>query len=642
MKALAPLALTACLLAGATARSEDVPPERLLPAGTQVYLRWDGAAAHREAYRQLPIGKLLEGELAPLLKSLLDLFPDGLRSGLTNAKLLDGEPPEKLAKVHADVAAAGKLLDVVADHGVVVGLETGGLPSLWQMAMGGVQSALGQKTERNPLIPRVQGFVVLPGAAKEAAPVLSMLRLYAASQNQEIREERLAGRTVLHVAEGEVHVLAWVEGPHVIAVIGTELPAAVLARIDAPGPKLDSSPLFRRVRDFDKFPTDARAFIDTRALAEMARRALGLVSMPAARKLDALGLDGLHAVVYYSGFEGPVRRELVEADLPGPRKGLGTLFSGVPLAWDRLPPMPPDVSRWSAHRLDPTTAYDLALQLYELADKADSYADPLGAGSFPPPVAPSGPAKPPEPVAATPNETPAQRLDRLAGIAVKSELIEQLGDLVVTYHSPAEGAISFGQVLAVSVKDGEKVLQALDQIVQTQAGSNVRLKRRPFRDGEIREIYVRKQGFFFVPSYTVYKGWLVVSLYPQPLQGFLQRAAGDAPAWQPDATVKAHLAAMPRNATSWAMSDSRPAVTQVLTFAPIIIEAAQSFGERGTFEIGTLPSASVLNRHLTPNVTVQTDDGRTLRWESRGSVLLPGDYLGIDPLTLFLSASILN
>ena len=143
MKMLASLPLVALLLA-APARAEDVAPERLLPAGTQVYLRWDGVAAHRDAYRQVPIGKLLEGELAPLLKTLLDLFPEGLRSGLTNAKLLDGEPPDKLAKVHADVVAAGKLLDVVAEHGVVIGLETGGLPSLWEMALGGVQSALCQ------------------------------------------------------------------------------------------------------------------------------------------------------------------------------------------------------------------------------------------------------------------------------------------------------------------------------------------------------------------------------------------------------------------------------------------------------------------------------------------------------------------
>ena len=37
-------------------------------------------------------------------------------------------------------------------------------------------------------------------------------------------------------------------------------------------------------------------------------------------------------------------------------------------------------------------------------------------------------------------------------------------------------------------------MQALDQIVQTQAGGNVRLRKRPIGDGEVREIYIRKQG----------------------------------------------------------------------------------------------------------------------------------------------------
>jgi hypothetical protein len=352
-----------------------------------------------------------------------------------------------------------------------------------------------------------------------------------------------------------------------------------------------------------------------RSLAGLARTGLGLVSFAAARHFDAVGLEGVHSVIYYSGFEGQVRRELIEADMPGPRKGLGTLFGGAPVSWDRLPPLPPDVSRFSAYRLNPTAVYDLLIKAAELAN----LANPDAAG-----------------------DSQAEELDRLAGIGLKAELLDYLGDCVVTYHSPAEGAIMFGQVVAVEVKDGAKVLNAMDQIVEARTGANVKLKRRPVRDGEIREIYVRQPGFVFVPSYAVYKNWLVMSFYPQPLQGFIQRLAGDVPAWQPDESVKSAFAALPRQATGLAMSDARPAVQQVLNFAPIIIEASQGFGQGGGFEVGTLPSASVLNRYLTPNVTVQTDDGKTLRWESRGSVLLLGDYLGIDPLALFLLSAIFN
>src|SRR5207244_10664442 len=135
------------------------------------------------------------------------------------------------------------------------------------------------------------------------------------------------------------------------------------------------------------------------------------------------------------------------------------------------------------------------------------------------------------------------------------------------------GLISFGQVLAVEVKDGERVLQALDQVTQTQAGGNVRVRKRAVGDGEVREIYVRKQGFFFTPTYAVYKGWLVASLFPQPVQAFVQRAGGGATAWEPDAAVKAGFSALPRAATGLAVADPRPSVQQALTFAPLIIGA---------------------------------------------------------------------
>jgi hypothetical protein len=615
MRALAPLPLLALLLA-APARAGEAPPERLLFAGTQVYLRWDGVAAHRAEYGQVAIGKLLQGDFAPLTRTLLEQYPRLLQTELTQRKLLDGVPPAKLARLHADVAEAGKLLDVIAEHGVVIGLEVGNLPSLWQMALGSVQSAMGKKSDQNPFLPRVLVTLVLPNAAGQASPVFSALRLLATESGEGVEEQTVGTRKVQVTTSAGVHISAWVEGLHGVVVVGTEPPKAVLTRLDGAEPRLDANPLYRRVQSFDQFRTDARGFVDARSLIDLARRALSLFDAKTAGKLEALGLDGLQSAVFYSGFDGPVRRELLEVEAPGPRKGLTRLAGGRPLAWDRLPPLPPDASRWSAHRLDLTAVYDLALQLFDLAH-------------------------PPDPDADGPPETLSERLDKAAGVNVRADVMECLGDQVVTYHSQSEGAIAFGQVLAVEVKDAEKLLFALDQIAQTLAGGAVRVKRRPFRDGEIREFHVRKQGFVFVPSYMVYKGWLVMSFYPQPLQGFVQRASGQAKAWEPDEGVKAAFAALPRNALGLAVSDYRPAVQQALSFAPLIIASIQSFSQEGNFEVGTLPSASVVNQYLTPNATVLSDDGKTLRWESRGAVLLPFDSLGVDPVMLILSAQIL-
>ena len=49
------------LLLPAMSRAQQ-EPENLLPAGAQVYLRWDGVDAHRQAYSQTALGKMLQGD----------------------------------------------------------------------------------------------------------------------------------------------------------------------------------------------------------------------------------------------------------------------------------------------------------------------------------------------------------------------------------------------------------------------------------------------------------------------------------------------------------------------------------------------------------------------------------------------------
>src|SRR5947208_19689 len=97
------LVALALLAVASTARVAETPPERLLFAGTQLYARWDGVAAHREAYAQTVVGKLLCDDLAPLVATLKDQFPRLLQSGLVDTKLLEGAAPEKLARMQADV-----------------------------------------------------------------------------------------------------------------------------------------------------------------------------------------------------------------------------------------------------------------------------------------------------------------------------------------------------------------------------------------------------------------------------------------------------------------------------------------------------------------------------------------------------------
>ena len=83
-------------LTPAAARAEDAP-ERLLPAGTQLYVRWDGIDAHRAAYAQTGLGKMLAGDTGAFAQSLFRQLQDGLGALLTVDQLLGGVPPDKLA-----------------------------------------------------------------------------------------------------------------------------------------------------------------------------------------------------------------------------------------------------------------------------------------------------------------------------------------------------------------------------------------------------------------------------------------------------------------------------------------------------------------------------------------------------------------
>jgi hypothetical protein len=612
------LAVFALLAVGRTAVGGETPPERLLFAGTQVYARWDGVAAHRDAYSQTVVGKLLTDDLAPLAKSLLEQFPHALQSGFVDSKLLSGVAPDALAALQADVVESGKLLDVLIRHGAVFGLEIAPLPNLLQLAMGAAQKALKKEPGdfASRMLPPISATLIIPGAAKVSTPLTSLIRLYARASDFEVTEQVVAGRTVLLVKPDEFRLLAWCEGDHFMAVLTNDAPEAIMARLDGPSPRLDSAPLFQRVGRLTPLPTDFRAFADVQSLVRIGGAALALVDPGGGAMLTTSGLTGVQHVAYVTAFDGPVRREVVELATTGERRGLLRVLGREPLRWDEMPPLPPDADKWSAHRVDLRAAYDTFLALIDATSPKDD-----------------GLAK----------DSAAEAFDKLLGVSVKSELIDLFGSLFVTYHSPAEGGLMLGQVVVIPVKDGERVRQALDQIVQGQiVGNNMRFKRRPFLDAEIRELTLgRDNGRGIVtPSYVVYKSWLVVSLYPQPVQGFVQRAAGKSPHWQTAERVA--LVPSEKNCTSWAYNDPRAGAQQILSFGPIVIAAAQMGSEEPTIEVGTIPSGSVLMQRLRPNVTTMTDDGTTIRWETRGGLLLLGDAIGLDPLMLVLAAQIFN
>jgi hypothetical protein len=160
------------------------------------------------------------------------------------------------------------------------------------------------------------------------------------------------------------------------------------------------------------------------------------------------------------------------------------------------------------------------------------------------------------------------------------------------------------------------------------------LRKRNYHGVDVREIRVRKQGFIFVPTYTIHNGWLAVSLYPQAIHGYIARSDGKLERWQPSDQVRALLDQLPQEVISFGYEDPRPPLRLLLSFAPLIGGAVRSFSSEIPFEVDSIPNAQEATRLLFPNVSATTDDGKALRIYSRSSLSLPLTSGFVDIFTL--------
>src|SRR5262249_45028609 len=135
----------------------------------------------------------------------------------------------------------------------------------------------------------------------------------------------------------------------------------------------------------------------------------------------------------------------------------------------------------------------------------------------------------------------AKEFDKVLALSVKKDILPCLGDKLVIYQSPNEGLSVFGTVVCVSLKDPAKAKGVAEQVhrgIESIVSAPVKARKTMLKGVEIRQLYSRGFGFL-VPTYAVVGDWLVVSLYPQGVQGMVLRMKGDLPSWKPDADVTA-------------------------------------------------------------------------------------------------------
>jgi hypothetical protein len=553
-------------------RAQDVGA-RALPPGSQIYLRWDGFEKHRAAFDKTALGKMLAGDTGKFLKGMV-AYIEKQFDALAGA----GAPPQ----VVEILKGLPNLLGVVGNNGFSLGVEV-----------------------HKVAPPEIEGVLVFPKAGTDEAGLLPLIKKVAGLSGAEIKEEKIAGRNVFHIPSEHVHLGWWKEGDDAVIVIGTEGPEKAAKRIGSKGKHLAGNHMYKELQNFKEFPTWADGYLD---IAKLFKVADGL-GEEVGKLIEELGLNGLKSVTFHSGFDGPAERSVIFVDIPGPRKGLLKLANRKTIKLADLPPMPSDLTSFSASNLDLAALYDAILGAVEATVKIyfPNQADQVKEG--------------------------IKIAENILGVKLKEELFGSFGDLVVSYSSPSEGPLGLGTVYLVKVKDEKKLQASLDNLFKALGALPfipVEVKKNAYRDAELQEIHIGGpggQGNFQLPTFVIHKGWLALSFYPQPIQGYVLRTKGDLPIWKAGPNLTRRLEAFPKDFTAIAVSDPRPGLKLLFSIAPtgvgLLNSLAAQFAPQAQFDINLIPNALEVTRHLFPNITVSTDDGKKLRIETRASLMLP-------------------
>ena len=153
----------------------------------------------------------------------------------------------------------------------------------------------------------------------------------------------------------------------------------------------------------------------------------------------------------------------------------------------------------------------------------------------------------------------------------------------MTYGGHSEGPFFLGQGFAVKVKDAAKVRKSLAAIAKVLGEIDPMLKCG-------KRLFAARRCTFSAScscpvTFTLHNDWLVVGLFPQPVQGFLLRSGGKYRTWKLPPEADAALAKERQENTGGkllglSVSDPRPAVQLGLSLLPVFIQLCQSSGRR--------------------------------------------------------------
>jgi hypothetical protein len=546
-------------------------PERLLPGGSQIYLRWDVVDKHRAAYDKTAVAQMLKGDTGNFLSALWtyanELLDVALRQADPNIAGMVMEIPKIVSSIH--------------HNGFAMGIE--------------VKSV-------NP--PHVEAVFVFPKAGGKNGSIVPLIDKVAALARADVKKQNVGRRQIREIGNEIVHFGWWQEpDSDVVLTLGTRSPAKIAESAEENTNSFARGQMFAKLESFKEFPTWARGFVDIQGLLTK----IGDFSPKAAQIIDQVGLKSLSNVTFYSGLAGKAERSVVEIHTPQSRKGLVGLISQKTFRISDLPPLPSDVTSFTASNFNVRNIYDGGMII------ADAAANVFANGAF------------------DPKET-VKQVEALLGIKFGDDLFGSFSDLMVAYRSPSEGTLGLGGVYVFKLKDEKKLgaaLEGLFKAIPPLPFFEISYAKKAYRGGELIQVKLKSpQGEFSVANMAIHKGWFVLANYPQGVYGFILRSNGELPTWRADAGLMKELDAFPKEFTSIAIADPRPTVQALLAFAPVALSLANSILPNvlpgaPSFDLSTIPHAQDATRQLFPNITISTDDGKRIRVDTRASLALP-------------------
>ena len=566
-------------------QAPGVDPATIHPERSIVYFQWDGADQHEAAIKQTAqYQSLVESGLLDYgTKIFQQMLDAGTRSQF--GPMAGGPNAEEAAQI----------LEVVGE-----------LQKVYQQ---GFSLSVTDGPADGPPMPLAT--IVLHkfgGEEDRVAEVLAELGL-----REEPEARRVSGRKTLTVPIPDApgfDMTWWTEGEHLVIAIGPQAVERVIATVSGKSPNITSSAAWKKYQDqHADFELASMGWLDFGSL----RNRFGGMPLPIPNVspaptvndfASALGLENLGTIAAQFGYQGEacVAKTFVEA--PGERTGLLALLDQPLFELKDLPALPPGSSAFAAFSLDAAGSWDTILDSIR---KTLKLLPPKAEEQF---------------------SQAEDMLPEILGLDLRDDVLACLGSVHCIYGDPAGGPFGLGFGAAFSVKDPEKLRKSadilldrvLDQLRQEGVAVPINVQQAEVEGRQLTTV----PAAVFTPTFTVDEKWFVVSLYPQPVQGFLMRQDGKLPHWQPTAEHKEAFAALPQKFSAISVDDPRKSMEAMYGFVPMINSSLQTAG--GAFigpdfvKAAELPPQEIVCAPLFPNVSVSVPSKDGITYHSRQSL----------------------